>query len=581
MAGNDLAKLVVRMEAQTAQYQRELEKANGKLDRFEKRQKKSLRNIGRAFKGIGGIVAAAGFATFFRKVTQATRLQEQAVKQLEQGLKTTDQAVGFNLSQLTTYAAELQKVTTFGDEQLIQAQAQLVSFTRIQGDEFKRTLELAADLSVRFGTDLKSSVLQLGKALNDPVANLSALSRSGIQFSKSQKDLIKTLVNSGRQIEAQKVILKELEVQFGGSAKAARDTFGGAIEGLNNAFGDLLESGSGLKGAKEEIEALTKVVGSPATQRAFDLFVSGFVKLASLSAQGLTGLVDQVERVAGFFNGGLAIGDDRIVDDYRENLAKIADLEKRIEQNTTGRTTAMRNQLNVLKAENAELEKKINLAQNLGLNTSGSDGVEFGGVASTGAALPKKKAIPDIEILSPLSGEKEKDASPIVEKFKDDIAAFDEVLQTQQDKLNGFADTSADILTRGFTGGFDGILDGFKQLITQMIMQWVQSGIASLITGGLGGGGGGFFAGLAGFATGGQFMVGGKGGTDANLVAFKATRGERVTVETPAQQQGGGSAVININAIDTQSGVDFIRQNRGAIFSDMMEQWNDSGVAMP
>lgn len=40
------------------------------------------------------------------------------------------------------------------------------------------------------------------------------------------------------------------------------------------------------------------------------------------------------------------------------------------------------------------------------------------------------------------------------------------------------------------------------------------------------------------FATGGSFMVGGPGGIDSQLVAFRATPGERVTVNTPQQSEG-------------------------------------------
>lgn len=51
-----------------------------------------------------------------------------------------------------------------------------------------------------------------------------------------------------------------------------------------------------------------------------------------------------------------------------------------------------------------------------------------------------------------------------------------------------------------------------------------------------------------GFATGGSFLVGGAGGTDSQLVAFKASPDERVTIETPAQQRAaGGGVTININ----------------------------------
>jgi hypothetical protein len=50
---------------------------------------------------------------------------------------------------------------------------------------------------------------------------------------------------------------------------------------------------------------------------------------------------------------------------------------------------------------------------------------------------------------------------------------------------------------------------------------------------------GSFASGLQGFAHGGQFMVGGSGGTDSQLVAFRASPNERVTVETPQQQRQG------------------------------------------
>lgn len=49
---------------------------------------------------------------------------------------------------------------------------------------------------------------------------------------------------------------------------------------------------------------------------------------------------------------------------------------------------------------------------------------------------------------------------------------------------------------------------------------------------------------LPGFATGGEMVVGGAGGTDSQLVAFRATPGEHVTIQTPGQyrhEPSGGS----------------------------------------
>lgn len=61
----------------------------------------------------------------------------------------------------------------------------------------------------------------------------------------------------------------------------------------------------------------------------------------------------------------------------------------------------------------------------------------------------------------------------------------------------------------------------------------------------------GIFSALPGFATGGDFTVGGNGGTDSQLVQFRATPGEQVTVEPPTSGGGRGSPMV-INKIDAR-----------------------------
>lgn len=53
-------------------------------------------------------------------------------------------------------------------------------------------------------------------------------------------------------------------------------------------------------------------------------------------------------------------------------------------------------------------------------------------------------------------------------------------------------------------------------------------------------------SGLLGFQTGGAFTVGGRGGPDSQLVAFRATPGERVNIATPTQVQRGVGPQVNI-----------------------------------
>lgn len=78
-----------------------------------------------------------------------------------------------------------------------------------------------------------------------------------------------------------------------------------------------------------------------------------------------------------------------------------------------------------------------------------------------------------------------------------------------------------------------------------------------LLKSAFGGGGGGFggflsglLGGLVGFADGGSFNVGGAGGIDSQVVAFRASPNENVSITKPGQERGGGTyaPVYNIDA---------------------------------
>lgn len=187
--------------------------------------------------GVG--VAAAGV----KKLADMAAVQERAEVKVRQAIAATNGAAKLSFEELTKAASDLQNSTLFGDEQILNdATAQLLTFTNIAGDNFKRTQQAALDLATMLDGDLKSSSLQLGKALNDPVKNLSALSRSGIQFSKEQTATIKMLSETNRLAEAQSLILDELNRQYGGQAAAARAAGLGEWEASFNKLGDAGEA---------------------------------------------------------------------------------------------------------------------------------------------------------------------------------------------------------------------------------------------------------------------------------------------------------------------------------------------------
>ncbi len=204
-----------------------------------KQAKKSTVDLATTLKGLATGLIVREIFNFGKESLNLAREQAAAEAQVASTIASTGQAAGATLSQLKAHAAALQGVTNFGDEATLQGQALLLTFTNIK-ENFPQATETMLDMSAALGQDLKSSALQLGKALNDPIAGVSALQRVGVSFSDEQKRVIKSLSETGRMAEAQRLILKELNREFGGSAAAAREADGG-FTALGNSFGDLRE----------------------------------------------------------------------------------------------------------------------------------------------------------------------------------------------------------------------------------------------------------------------------------------------------------------------------------------------------
>lgn len=210
------------------------------LKKLNATTKKSQKDIAGLKSGLVALAAGAFSLRSLSSSIDAYARQEQSIRQLEARLKSTQSAAGLTSQELQQMASSLQKVTTFGDEAVIEMQSLLLTFTQIRGGTFKQAQEAILNVSTALGQDLKSSALQVGKALNDPILGLTSLSRSGIQFSDDQRNTIKTMVEMGDVASAQAIILQELNTQFGGAARAAAEGTG-ILKQVANAWGDVSE----------------------------------------------------------------------------------------------------------------------------------------------------------------------------------------------------------------------------------------------------------------------------------------------------------------------------------------------------
>ena len=241
---------------------------------------------------IGGLVASFALGAMIRNIEEA----EAATAQLDAAFKATGANARVTRASLDDLASSIQRTTTYSDDLVKQAQSILLTFRQVRGEAFERTIKVSTDLSARLGVDLVSAVRQVGRAINDPIQGLSLLRRSGIQFTDSQTEMIKRLVETGEAARAQNLILGELEARFKGSAAAARDTLGGALVGLKNSFGDLFESSKeGTSGIVDGINDLSKTLSDPQLKEGIDFLVTGLLKIAGAAAKAV-GFLGQIAK---------------------------------------------------------------------------------------------------------------------------------------------------------------------------------------------------------------------------------------------------------------------------------------------
>lgn len=259
-SAEELQRLTVSLEARFARFEREMAKGRRAADqgfrRIEERAKKSRTTIqrdidqmvARLTPTLAGLFAGVSFAALQRGMLDLVRTFARFETQnltTQQVLRATGFSAGRTAEQLEALARELGDGTLAATTAARDAANQLLTFRSITGETFDRAMRAAQDLAaVGFGT-LESSTVQLGKALEDPVSGLTALRRVGVSFTQTQRELIASLVETGRVAEAQRVILAAVEAQVGGAGAAQGSGLAGAFDTLVEAVNIHIERTGG------------------------------------------------------------------------------------------------------------------------------------------------------------------------------------------------------------------------------------------------------------------------------------------------------------------------------------------------
>lgn len=276
MSTRSLGSLTLDLIMKTGLFEQGMDRAARTADKRMKEIERSAKIAGAAFGG----ALVAGISLVIRNTMQA----EKNLAQLDAILESTGNAAGYTRGELIKMAAELQKGSTFGSNEIIEAQTRLLSYSGILGENIPRAMQTVIDQSARLGMSLSQSAETIGRALESPSKAAAALAQQGFgaAFTEEVRIMIDALVAAGREADAQVMILDILAESYGGAGKAARDTLGGALTALKHTLSDVMTGSDGsLDGMTQSVNDLIDALNDPQVRQGFADIVNGLLSISN------------------------------------------------------------------------------------------------------------------------------------------------------------------------------------------------------------------------------------------------------------------------------------------------------------
>ena len=191
---------------------------------------------------LAGVFAAGAVVSFTKDLIAAGEAEVSSNRKLENITKSMG-LFGNHAMDVAHRLEELSGVQQLqlgiDDDTIKSTQMKLLTFANLAktagtaGGMFDRASLAAQDLAAAGFGSAETNAVQLGKALQDPVKGITALARSGVTFTEQEKVKIATLVESGKMLDAQNMVLGAIETQVGGTAAAGVSASDKMKQGFN------------------------------------------------------------------------------------------------------------------------------------------------------------------------------------------------------------------------------------------------------------------------------------------------------------------------------------------------------------
>lgn len=292
---------------------------------------------------------------------------EAQQRKLEAVLMSTGYASGFTATELSNLAETISRKIGQDDDVIKQNLIiPLLTFRNVSKDVFEKAIIMATGLQSVLGSD---SIIQLGKALNDPITGIQSLTRVGVQFTDQQKNMIKTMVEVGNIAGAQKIILDQLANE--GFEKAAQSS-AKASDKIKIAWDDLSKTfassyGPTIQSSLENITKALNGINDFVKNKDNQKYIKTYFNIIKTEA-GI--LLNQIYPVYNIFRSIMGlVNNDKLKD--RTNQVEWANSPTPPVNTTKQLTSEQKTELELLrKQKEAEFKAYLEFVENLELRTT-------------------------------------------------------------------------------------------------------------------------------------------------------------------------------------------------------------------
>lgn len=292
------AQLNIKVGADTAAAQAGLRETGAAANSAAGGFKMTLGGMLKMAAGLGVLAAVAAAARFvvnqFKDVIAAGMSEQNMIAETTNTLSHMGSASGQTAKSIGDFADSMSMATGISNDLIQHGEDVMLTFANIGPKAFDPATTAAINMSVLLKGDLQSSIVMVGKALNDPLKGLTALSRVGVSFTDAEKKSITTMMAHNNIAGAQAIIMSELTKQFGGAAVAAGTTFQGQVARMNATL-DIAKEKIGMA----LIPVLQKMLGA-IVPIAFSLMNKLIPAAEGFASTLSTNLGPEIANVAGF-----------------------------------------------------------------------------------------------------------------------------------------------------------------------------------------------------------------------------------------------------------------------------------------